>query len=169
MKKENNETTKRKYYRAYEHPATEPAPSGEKEEPVYQMQINAKGREVLVEIGKTNIYNIIQESLEPSKIENIIRRATEGDPFALQQMNGQYIDTTDLPTTLAEAQNFVIKAKAEFEQLPINIRRMFNMSAEQYIASYGTSDWMDNMGINRTEETNAPINTTTTTTEGAES
>lgn len=141
------EERKQRFYTAYITPKTEPAPAGTKEEPVYQMQINTKGERELVHVGMTNIYDIIQESLEQSKIENIIRRATEGDPYALTVMNGQYIDTTDLPVTLAEAQNFVIKAKTEFDQLPINIRRAFDMNAEKYIASYGTSDWMDKMGI----------------------
>lgn len=138
-------TVKNTYYTAYNRPKTEAAPAGSKEEPVYQMEIDLKGHKHLIQTGKTNIYDIIQESLEQSKIENIIRRATEGDPYALDMMNGQYIDTTDLPTSLAEAQRFVIRAKEEFDQLPINIRRAFDMSAEKYIANYGNSSWMDIM------------------------
>lgn len=156
---------KKRFYSAYDRPETEPAPAGSKEEPVYQMRIDMRGRRELEQIGMTNVYDIIQESLEQSKIENIIRRATEGDINAIQQMNGHYIDSTDLPTTLAEAQNFVIKAKAEFDQLPINIRRQFDMNAEQYIASYGTAEWMQIMGITKRSEktiTEPPTITPTT-------
>lgn len=145
-------TMKIPFWTAYNRPKTEPAPGGSKEEPVYMMQVDLQGNKTLIQTGKTNIYDIIQESLEQSKIENIIRRATEGDPYALTVMNGQYIDTTDLPTTLAEAQRFVIHAKEEFDQLPINIRRQFDMSAEKYIAAYGTSDWLNIMGINNGHE-----------------
>lgn len=145
-------TTKPKFYTAYNRPETQASPAGEKEEPVYQMHVDTKGNKQLIKTGMTNIYDIIQESLEQSKIENIIRRATEGDPYALTQMNGQYIDTTDLPTTLAEAQSFVIKAKNEFDQLPINIRRQFDMSAEKYIAAYGTENWINIMGLNKPAE-----------------
>lgn len=145
-------TMKIPFWTAYNRPKTEPAPGGSKEEPVYMMQVDLQGNKTLIQTGKTNIYDIIQESLEQSKIENIIRRATEGDPYALTVMNGQYIDTTDLPTTLAEAQRFVIHAKEEFDQLPINIRRQFDMSAEKYIAAYGTSDWLNIMGINKKED-----------------
>lgn len=152
--------TKTKFYTAYNRPTTEPAPAGSKEEPVYMMQIDLKGNKTLIQTGKTNIYDIIQESLEQSKIETIIRRATEGDPYALTMMNGQYIDTTDVPATLAEAQRFVIHAKEEFDQLPINIRRQFDMSAEKYIANYGTSNWLEIMGVNN--ESNQKTNTTTT-------
>lgn len=132
-----------KFYTAYNRPKTKETPAGNKEEPVYQMQIDNKGHKELVKTGYTNIYDIIQESLEQSKIENIIRRAREGDPYALTAMDGNFIDTTDLPTTLAEAQSFVIKAKNEFDQLPIEIRRQFDMSAEKYVATYGTEKWMD--------------------------
>lgn len=140
------------FYTAYQRSKTEAAPAGTKEEPVYQMQINTRGHKELVKIGKTNIYDIIQESLEQSKIENIIRRATEGDPYALQTMNGQYIDVSEMPKTLAEAQQFVIKAKGEFDQLPINIRRKFDMSAEKYIATYGTNEWIENMEIGKNKQ-----------------
>lgn len=145
------------FFTAYNRPKTTAAPAGSKEEPVYQMQIDLRGNKTLVKTGMTNIYDIIQESLEQSKIETIIRRATEGDPYALTMMNGQYIDTTDVPNTLAEAQQFVIRAKEEFDQLPINIRRAFDMSAEKYIANYGTSDWINIMGIKN--ETNKTTNT----------
>lgn len=144
------------FYTAYNRPDTQAAPSGIKEEPVYQMQIDNKGHKCLVQTGMTNIYDIIQESLEQSKIENIIRRAREGDPYALETMNGQFIDATDLPTSLAEAQSFVIKAKNEFDQLPIEIRRQFDMSAEKYVAAYGTEKWMDIMIPKKTEPTPEP-------------
>lgn len=146
-------TKKPKYYTAYNTPETEPAPTGSKTEPVYEMTINLKGHKVLKKTGETNIYDIIQEGLEESKIENIIRRATEGDAYALNTMNGQYMDITDVPKSLAEAQNFVIQAKNEFDQLPINIRRQFDMSAEAYIAQYGTSEWLDKLGILENKKT----------------
>lgn len=137
-----------KFYTAYNRPKTEKTPAGEKEEPVYQIQIDTAGRKELVKIGMTNIYDIIQESLEQSKVENIIRRAREGDPYALTVMNGDFIDTTDLPKNLAEAQSFVIRTKNEFDKLPIEIRRQFDMSAEKYVAAYGTEGWKNIMGFN---------------------
>lgn len=135
------------FYTAYNRPKTETAPAGSKEESVYGIEIDLNGHKIIKEKGKTNIYDIIQESLEQSKIENIIRRATEGDMGALAIMNGEYVDMTDVPQTLAEAQNFVIKAKQEFDSLPINVRRQFNMSPEQYIAEYGHSTWLEKLGI----------------------
>lgn len=126
---------------------TIPANPGSPTEPEYMMLIDENGHKCLKQTGETNTYNLIQESLEQTKIENIMKRAEAGDPFAINVMNGQYMDVTDVPNTLAEAQNFVIQATQEFEKLPIDIRRKFDMSAEKYIASFGTETWAKNLGI----------------------
>lgn len=133
-------------------PETKPAPSGSPTEPEYTMTIDKEGHKVLKKTGETNTYNLIQESLEATKIENIMRRVTEGDPTALNLMNGQYLDVTDVPNTLAEAQNFVIKASQEFEKLPIDIKRKFDMSPEKYVATFGSEEWMTKVGWKKTPE-----------------
>lgn len=138
------------FYTAYEKPNTEAAPAGSELEPVYQTVIDKNGVKDLKKTGETNIYDIIQESLEQSKIENIIRRAREGDPTALGITEGQYIDTTEIPATLAEAQQLIIKIKQEFDKLPIDTRRKFNMSAEEYVAAYGTEAWAEAIGLTAT-------------------
>ncbi|UPW41772.1 internal scaffolding protein [Peromfec virus RodF7_13] len=139
------------FYTAYKKPETKESPAGNKEEPVYEIEIDETGHKKIIETGKTNIYDMIQESLEQSKIENIVRRATEGDANALSVVNGSYIDVTDMPSTLAEAQQFVIKAKNEFDTLPLQVRREYNFSAEQYIADYGTENWAKIIGIQKPE------------------
>ena len=55
-------------------------------------------------VGRENIYEKIQECLEPTKIENIIRRFEEGDPTALGHESGIYADISDMPTNIIEAQ-----------------------------------------------------------------
>lgn len=137
-------------------PKTIEAPNGSPTEPEYTMTIDEKGHKILKKTGETNTYNLIQESLEQTKIENILRRAEAGDPFAINVKNGQYLDVTDVPNTLAEAQNFVIKASQEFEKLPIDIRRKFDMSPEKYIASFGSEAWAAALGIKLKKEDPAP-------------
>lgn len=134
-------------------PKTIAAPNGSPEEPEYTMCIDKNGHKYLKETGKTNTYNLIQESLEETKIENIMRRAERGDLTALNITNGQYLDITELPNTLAEAQNFVIKATQDFERLPLEIRRKFDMSPEKYVATFGSETWATAMGINLHPET----------------
>lgn len=132
-----------KYRSAYNPGKTEPAPSGSKYEYIYEMDIDENGHKTLKKTEKQeNIYEKIQESLEETKIENIIRRALGGDPMALAQTNGQYFDATDAPQSLAEAQRMIIQATDEFFKLPITIREKFDHSPEKYINEYGTESWM---------------------------
>lgn len=137
-------------------PKTTAAPNGSPEEPEYTMCIDENGHKYLKETGKTNTYNLIQESLEETKIENIMRRAEAGDLTALNIRNGQYLDVTDMPNTLAEAQNFVIQAQQEFDKLPLEVRKKFDMSAEKYIATFGSESWAAALGINLHPEAPAP-------------
>lgn len=121
-----------------------PSDSGEKLVDTYEMRIDERGHKVLQKSDiKENIYEMIQESLEESKIENIIRRAVYGDASALNVHNAQYFDATDAPTSLAEAQEMIINATSEFYKLPLEIREQFDHSPEKYVHMYGTQDWLD--------------------------
>lgn len=122
-------------------------PSGNKFHTNYEVAIDEHGHKTLAESGSTNTYAMIQEHLEETLIENILRRAELGDEEALNRVNGQYLDTTDMPKSLAEAQNKIIAIKNEFEKLPIELRRQFDFSPEKYIQEYGTEPWMKTMGF----------------------
>lgn len=145
-------TAKRyKVYSRFEKRPTEPAPAGSREMPVYEIEIDERGHKNLVKTGVKNIYDKIQAPLESTKIENILRRAAGGDATALAQTNGQFVDCTDMPTSFSAMQNTISRMRQEFEKLPIEIRREYNNSAEQYIADYGSKNWMEKLGL-KTEE-----------------
>lgn len=112
----------------------------------YQEEIDKEtGKKHIVKSGETNIYEMIQEDLESTKIENILQRVALGDLSALNQKETLYVDATNMPKTLMEAQNIVLKAKQEFEKLPIDVRKEFDMSAEKYISEMGTKEFFDKM------------------------
>lgn len=134
-------------------PETTATPAGNREQDVYEVNIDERGHKSLIKTGKTNIYEKIQASLESTKIENIIRRATAGDPTALAQTTGQYLDITDAPRTLAEVQGIIIKMTNEFNNLPLDVRKMYDFSPEKYVADYGTENWMKNLGIKLPSQT----------------
>lgn len=123
------------------------APAGSKEATTYQTQIDENGHKVTVPIGKTNIYDRIQSSLEETKIENIIRRFTEGDISAFRQGEPLYADMTEAPKTLMEAQNMIIRITNEFNELPVEIRAKFDHSPEKYVAQYGSEQWAEAVGF----------------------
>lgn len=137
------------YSRAKKPPveATEPGRGMQKK---YRMTIDLNGHKYLEEDGEVNLYEKIQESLEETKIENIVRRAVGGDTQALNVMHGVYADVTNAPRTFAEMQQAVITATEEFRKLPVEIREKFGHSVEQFVAEYGTSGWLEKLKVPET-------------------
>ena len=111
----------------------------------YQEEIDKNGQKELVKIGEKNIYAMIQVDLEGTKIENILHAVAMGDLSALNQREAFYIDSTTMPKTMMEAQNMVIKAKQEFDNMPLEVRKLFNNSAEQYVSEMGTTTFLEKM------------------------
>lgn len=136
----------------FDRPDTIPAPEGTSTEPEYMETIDENGHRTLEQVGETDTYALIQASLEETKIENIIKRATLGDPTALTQTMGAYMDTTDMPTSLAEMQNAIIAIENEFNKLPLETRLKFNQSAEKYISMYGSEEWANIMGYEKKQQ-----------------
>ena len=140
-----------KVYSRFDVPVPDPAPAGTSTEKEYTIQIDDYGHKTLIQTGETNTYALIQASLEETKVENILKRAT-WDPETLNAMTGTYMDTTGMPTTLAQAQQMVIDATNEFERLPLDVRLKFDQSAEVYINEYGTTAWAEKLGISTKNE-----------------
>lgn len=112
----------------------------------YQEQIDEKtGCLHLVKIGKKNIYELIQQDLESTKMENILHKLAVQDYSVLKQAQLTYVDEADFPKSLMEAQNIVIKAKQEFETFPVEVKKLFNNSAEQYVSEIGTKQFLEKM------------------------
>lgn len=133
-------------YSQLNRPETIPSPNGSEFLNTYEEEINKKtGMKELVKSGETNIYEMIQADLESTKIENILHSVAMGDLSALQQREMTYADTTAMPKNLMEAQNLVLKMQAEFEKMPIEVRKEFNNSAEQYISEMGTPEFNEKM------------------------
>lgn len=134
-----------KIYTQLERPKTIPAHAGDEWLTEYQETISKDGHKTLEPIGKKNIYDMIQSELESTKIENILHAVAMGDLSALQQREAMYIDATEYPKTLMEMQNIIIKAKDEFNNMPLEVRKLFNNSAEQYVGEMGTKEFFEKM------------------------
>lgn len=112
---------------------------------VYMEELDKQGRLHLVKTGQTNVYDRIQADLESTKIENILHQVAMGDLSVLNQRETLYVDATNMPKNLMDAQNIVIKAKAEFEQFPKEVREIFHNSPEEYVSEMGTQEFLDKM------------------------
>lgn len=141
------------FYTPYNKPETAATPAGEKLQETYEMEIDENGHKVLTRSPiKENIYEKIQESLEETKIENILRRAVGGDETALNVTQGAYFDATGSPTSLAEAQKMIIAITEEFYKLPLEVREKFDHSPEKYVHEYGSESWVAAMSKPESEK-----------------
>lgn len=120
-------------------------PAGTKYLNTYQEEIDKKGQLHLVKVGQTNVYEKIQADLESTRIENILHQVAMGDLSVLNQRETLYVDATNMPKNLMEAQNIVIKAKAEFEEFPKEVREIFHNSPEEYVSEMGSKEFLDKM------------------------
>lgn len=111
----------------------------------YQEELDENGKLTVVITGKTDVGAEIQSHAEECKIENILLQASRGDMSALQQREAYYIDSTNMPKTLMEAQNIVIKAKQDFYTLPLEVRKEFDNSPEMYVSEMGTESFEKKM------------------------
>lgn len=113
------------------------SPAGAKTKVTYRLQIEPDGNRNLVETGVENVYEKIQSYKESSLIENIVKRAANGDPTALSQRQGVYIDTTLLPTDLITANEAVRRAEAVYKSLPSEVRSEYG-GFKEFVEAFGT-------------------------------
>ena len=133
-----------KVYTHTDRPLRSYSPTGDGTVKTYQEEI-VDGVKTLTPTGFHNVYEEIQLDLESTKIENILHACMMGDFSALKAREGTYVDSTNMPKTLMEAQNLVLRLKQEFEQLPLEVRKEFNNSPEKYVDLMGTDEFKDIM------------------------
>lgn len=122
-------------------------PTGSKIITEHRLVMDKDGTDHLVKDVKINIYERIQASAEQSDINNIIRRAKAGDPTALHQVKGEYMNVLGAPKDLRDAQEFVINAERQFNSLPLDVKKAFDNNPRKYVAMYGTKEFEDITGI----------------------
>lgn len=122
------------------------APTGSIYLTTYEEEIDKKsGRKKLAKVGQVNVYEKIQADLEDTKIENIIHKLAMGDLSVFKKAQLTYADAEDFPKDLMEAQNIVVKAKYEFDQMPKEVREIFHNSPEEYVSMMGTQEFIEKM------------------------
>lgn len=125
------------------------APTGAEIEIKHEAHFKEDGTRVLKPTKKVATYALIQSHKDETEIENIVRRAVEGDYSVLQKRHGLYMDITGAPATLAEAQQFIMSSKEEFEKLPKEIKAKFEFNAEKYMSELATDTnaWLEKTGL----------------------
>lgn len=125
--------------------------SGDKIRRTFRWRHDSEGKKELILDEEVDRDAEIQSFLEETKIENIIRRATF-DPEVAQKLgatlgDAEPIDYTEMPTTLAEAQNLMIQAEQTWDKLPSETKQRFDNDVDKFIHDYGTVEWAKKLDI----------------------
>lgn len=125
--------------------------SGNKIRRTFRWRHDSEGKKELTLDEEIDRDAEIQSFLEETKIENIIRKATF-DPEVAQRLgarlgDGEPIDYTEMPMTLAEAQNMMIQAEQTWDKLPSETKQKFDNDVDKFIHGYGSIEWAKNLGI----------------------
>lgn len=129
-------------------------PTGEQIQMEHTPHMDLDGRRTLVKDNPKPIYEMIQASREQCEIERIVKRALNGDTSVLNAMNGQYLDITGAPQSLAHAQQIIFNAKRQFDELDAETKLKFDNNVEIFIAKAGSKEWCDIMGVTEKIEAN---------------
>lgn len=125
--------------------------AGKKVRLTFRWTYDDKGNKSLVQDEEIDRDAEIQSYLEETKIENIINRAAF-DPSIAQKLCSQLNDAepqdfTNMPSTLAEAQNLMIQAEQTWDKLPREIKQKFDNDVDKFIANFGTVEWANALGL----------------------
>ena len=125
--------------------------AGKKVRLTFRWSYDDKGNKSLVQDEEIDRDAEIQSYLEETKIENIINRAAF-DPSVVQKLSAQLNDEepqdfTNMPSTLAEAQNLMIQAEQTWDKLPKEIKQKFDNDVDKFIHNFGTIEWADALGL----------------------
>lgn len=129
------------FYSATNRPQTIAYPKSEKIIPTFGLKIGKDGKKELQQTGTTNLYEKIQASKEQTLIYNVLERYNNGELDVLNKSTGMYGDFTNLPTSLAEAQQKIIDAENTFNTLPLEVRKEFNHSVTEFLASFSNGNF----------------------------
>lgn len=121
--------------------------SGSPEKILYEGKFLKNGTFDLVKKGVDSLYDYIQSFKDSVDIHVIIKKYMNGDLSALNKVEGQYADISDIPDNFIDIYNSILHAEATFNNLPVEIREKFGNSFTQFGSSIDSPDFADKLGI----------------------
>lgn len=143
------QTQYRDHVHVYSHP-------GSKEHTLYGSSYDDRGRLVLKETGKENLYDYIQSFAESTDIHVILSKFVNGDRSVLERAQTTFADVTDFPKTYAELLNTVNEGETFFNSLPVDVRAKFGHSFGEFMAGMQDGTTFDLLGWTRAPEETPP-------------
>uniref|UniRef100_A0AAU8AWE0 Internal scaffolding protein n=1 Tax=Dulem virus 111 TaxID=3145588 RepID=A0AAU8AWE0_9VIRU len=109
---------------------------GTRDHVLYSPVFDQNGNMHLEESGHEDIYDFIQSHKDSCDIHTILARYSNGDLTALSRVQGVYGDFTQVPKTLMDSLNIVIRAQNTFMSLPVEEREKYGHSFERWLAEF---------------------------------
>ena len=144
------------------------SPIGTEEEVTFSYEINKYGIKELLPTGTRNIQQEIDSYEEETKLENVLARCIAGDTSMLRP-DGIYADVSKMPKNMIEARQSMQKLENLWNDLPIDIKKKYEMNLDMFIATAGKESWLIDMGmIEKQVETLEKVETITEAAKEAE-
>lgn len=115
--------------------------------PQKELRISDSGERVLVIVGKRDVLAEVQSWKESCDISLVFARLRAGDPSALNQRKGEFIDCTAFPKNNRDMLNQVLAGRRLFDSLDPDVKKRFDGSFEKWFTTYGDAEWFSNMGV----------------------
>lgn len=116
-----------------------PCPSGSRYRKNYIKSYDGNKTE-LRENGVEDVYDSIQKAAQGITIEDLIRRARNGDTSAIGQPVDSYVDLTQCPKDLLEAHQMIKGMKDKYYELPVEVRNRYGNSFDAFLAAVNSGD-----------------------------
>lgn len=129
-----------------EKPKKKPNNPGNIMEPQYKERYDENGEAYLEQVGEINTYEKIQSYRDEVDPMSILARYEAGDTTVMANP-GWYIDTSKLPANYIEWRNLMKEQKEKFNALPLEIKNKFGNNFDNWAATAGEPEWLENMGI----------------------
>ena len=88
----------------------------------------------------------INADVDKTDMAYILRQMQLGDMAAFSRMPN-YADISEFPTNYQEVLQVMIDRERDFYAMPLEVREKFNNNFNQWLATMGTKEWFETMGI----------------------
>lgn len=112
---------------------------------VYGPKVKPDGSIDVVPVGKENTDRIIQSFAQSTDISFILAKLAQGDTSVLHQRSPMFGDFSKVPSTYAEVLQMRIDAGRCFDRLPVDVKRRFDNDVNKFLASAGSSSWLEKL------------------------
>lgn len=116
--------------------------SGSPVKDIFSPKVLKDGSIELVKTSEYSLQEYIESYRDQTDMSFIIQQLKAGNPSVLHVQNGMYGDFTNLPKSYAEVLQLNINAKKVFNDLPLDVKKAYEMDFNKWFADVGSDTWV---------------------------